>query len=61
MIVNYKHKKEDYLNMHKIVLLRLIGLSVTYGKQNGAHCTISLAIGPFEPSIGFSIWKNVLQ
>lgn len=61
MIVKYKHKKEDYLHMHKIILLRLIGLNVTYGVRNGFHFTISLAIGPFEPTIGFSIWKNVLQ
>ena len=61
MIIKYRHKKEDYLNMHKIILLRLIGLNVTYGIRNGFHFTISLAIGPFEPTIGFSIWKHVLQ
>tara|TARA_R100001463_G_scaffold10725_1_gene30888 strand:- start:611 stop:793 length:183 start_codon:yes stop_codon:yes gene_type:complete len=59
-MIEYRYKKESYLNMYKIVLLRLIGLSVTYGVQNGLHFTVSLAIGPFEPSIGFSIWKQAL-
>ena len=57
----YRYNKKDWLEMHKIILLRLVGLNVTYGKQNGIHITISLAIGPFEQTIGFSIWKNVLQ
>lgn len=59
-MISYRYKKESYLNMHKIVLLRFVGLSVTYGVQNGLHFTTSLAIGPFEPSIGFSIWKQAL-
>tara|TARA_Y100001938_G_C8090724_1_gene434881 strand:- start:2694 stop:2876 length:183 start_codon:yes stop_codon:yes gene_type:complete len=59
-MIEYRYKKESYLNMYKIVLLRLIGLSVTYGEQNGYHFSLSLAIGPFEPTIGFSIWKYTL-
>jgi len=59
-MIEYRYKKDSYLHMQKITLLRLIGLTVTYGVNNGYHLSVSLAVGPFEPSIGIHLWKQVL-
>ena len=60
-MIEYRYQQDEYLHMNKIVLLRLIGMNVTYGIRNGIHLTVTLSFGPFEPSIGFSIWNKVLQ
>jgi len=34
-MIEYRYKKDSYLHMQKITLLRLIGLTVTYAVNNG--------------------------
>ena len=43
-----------------VIILWLFAVTLSYNIIRGDHITISFGIGPFEISLGLSIWRKLL-
>ena len=43
-----------------VIILWLFSVTLSYNIIKGDHITIAFCIGPFEVSLGLSIWRKLL-
>ena len=51
---------EKYQAGWSVIILWLFAVTLSYNIIRGDHITISFGIGPFEISLGLSIWRKLL-
>ena len=59
-----KIKKEGSLNSNQcgisFIFLWLFSVTLSYNILKGDHMTLGLCVGPFEVSLGLSVWRKLL-
>jgi|TARA_R100001594_G_scaffold149521_2_gene207574 hypothetical protein len=43
-----------------VIILWLFSVTLSYNIVRGDHITLGICIGPFEVSLGLSIWRKLL-
>jgi hypothetical protein len=43
-----------------LIILWLFSVTLSYNIMKGDHITLGIGIGPFETSLGLSIWRKLL-
>ena len=45
---------------YSLIFLWLFAVTLSYNIVRGDHITFGFSVGPFEVSLGFSIWRKLL-
>ena len=53
--------EHETIKGYKIVILKVLSFTGTYGKSDGNHTNISVGIFNLETFIGFSLWNSFTQ
>ena len=56
----YLDKSDDNAVGISLIFLWLFSLTLSYNIVRGDHITIGFGVGPFEISLGLSIWRKLL-
>jgi hypothetical protein len=43
-----------------LIILWLFSVTLSYNIMKGDHITLGIGVGPFETSLGLSIWRKLL-